>query len=138
MTETDWNPWKMPTFGLLLVGATALVTTLVMGYRADREDDKQSRAASRVNASVRKTSVPSQIEVEACQAYAQQRTGDKTTDRVKEVAIGGLVGATAGTSYGLNDTTRHDAQYQTAYRSCLRQKGTDRPSKRRRKHGTVG
>jgi len=151
MTETDWNPWKMTTFGLLLVGATALVTTLVMGYRADREDDKQSRAASRVNASVRKTSVPSQIEVEACQAYAQQRTGDKTTDRVKEVAIGGvvgagagaaggsvadgdsgdgkgaaiggLVGATAGTSYGLNDTTRHDAQYQTAYRSCLRQKG---------------
>src|SRR5207302_1424322 len=83
--------WKMTTFGLLLVGATALVTTLVMGYRADREDDKQSRAASRVNASVRKTSVPSQIEVEACQAYAQQRTGDKTTDRVKEVAIGGVV-----------------------------------------------
>ena len=123
MLEADWKPWKMTTFGLLLVGATALVTTLVMGYRADRENDKQSRAASRVNASVRKTSVPSQIEVEACQAYAQQRTGDKTTDRVKEVAIGGVVGATAGTSYNLNDTTRHDAQYQTAYRSCLRQKG---------------
>jgi hypothetical protein len=123
MSETDWKPWKMTTFGLLLVGATALVTTLVMGYRADREDDKQSRAAPRANASVRKTSVPSQIEVEACQAYAQQRTGDKTMDMAKDVAIGGPVGATAGTLYGLNDTKRHDAKYQAAYRSCLRQKG---------------
>ena len=123
MSEADWKPWKMTTFGLLLVGATALVTTLVMGYRADREDDKQSRAAPRANASVRKTSVPSQIEVEACQAYAQQRTGDKTMDMAKDVAIGGPVGATAGTLSGLNDTKRHDAQYQAAYRSCLRQKG---------------
>ncbi len=123
MSETDWKPWKMTTFGLLLVGATALVTTLVMGYRADREDVKQSKAASRANAPVRKTSVPSQIEVEACQAYAQQRTGDKTMDMAKDVAIVGPVGAAAGTLYGLNDTKRHDAKYQAAYRSCLRQKG---------------
>jgi len=123
MSEADWKPWKMTTFGLLLVGATALVTTLVMGYRAERQDDKQSRATSRANAPVRKTSVPSQIEVEACQAYAQQRTGDKTMDMAKDVAIGGPVGATAGTLSGLNDTKRHDAQYQAAYRSCLRQKG---------------
>jgi hypothetical protein len=123
MSEADWKPWKMTTFGLLLVGATALVTTLVMGYRADREDVKQSRGASRANAPVRKTSVPSQIEVEACQAYAQQRTGDKTMDIAKDVAIGDPVGAMAGTLSGLNDTKRHDAKYQSAYRSCLRQKG---------------
>lgn len=107
MSETDWNPWKMTIFGLLLAGATALVTTLVMGYRADRENVKQTGAASRANASARKASVQSQIDVEACQASAQQRTEDKTI----------------GTLYGLNNTTRHDAQYQAAYRSCMRQKG---------------
>ncbi len=107
MSETNWRPWKMTTFGLLLAGAMGLVTTLVMGYRADRENVKQTGAASRANASARKASVQSQIDVEACQASAQQRTEDKTT----------------GTPYGLNDTTRRDAQYQAAYRSCMRQKG---------------
>jgi len=123
VSETIWNAWKMTTFGLLLVGATALVTTLIMGYRDDREDVNQTGATSRANALVRKTSVPSQIDVEACQAYAQQRTGDKTMDMAKDVAIVGPVGAAAGTLYGLNDTKRHDAKYQAAYRSCLRQKG---------------
>src|SRR3989442_13594033 len=132
MSEADWKPWKITTFGLLLVGATALVTTLVMGYRADREDVKQSKATSRANAPVRKTSVPSQIEVEACQAYAQQRTGDKTMDMAKDVAMGGVVGAGAGaageaiadgSSGAGKGAVRHDAQYQAVYRSCLRQKG---------------
>src|SRR3989475_9568343 len=122
MSEADWKPWKMTTFGLLLVGATALVTTLVMGYRADREDVKQSKATSRANAPVRKTSVPSQIEVEACQAYAQQRTGDKTMDMAKDVAIGGPVGATAGDPHGPEETKRHDAEKQAAPRFFLRQK----------------
>jgi hypothetical protein len=132
MTETDWNPWKMTTFSLLLVGATALVTTLVMGYRADREDVKQNRAASRANASVRKTSLPSQIDVEKCQAYALRRTGDRTTDMVKDGAIGGVVGAGAGAAGGAvadggsgggEGAARHDAQYQASYCSCMRQNG---------------
>ncbi len=132
MSETDWNPWKMTTFGLLLVGATALVTTLVMGYRDDREDVNQTGATSRATALVRKNSVPSQIDVEGCQAYAQQRTGDKSMDMVKEVTIGGVVGAgtvaTGGTiadggSGAGKGAARHDAQYQAAYRSCMRQKG---------------
>ena len=132
MSDADWNPLKMTTFGLLLVGATALVTTLVMGYRADSEDVKRTGATSRANASSRKASVPTPIDVEACQAYAQQRTGDKTTDRVKEVAIGGVVGAGAGAAGGPvadggsgagKGAARHDAQYQAAYRSCMRQKG---------------
>src|SRR3989442_5105834 len=118
MSETDWNPWKMTTFGLLLVGATALVTTLVMGYRDDHEDVNQTGATSRANALVRKTSVPSQIDVEACQAYAQQRTGDKTMDIAKDVAIGGVVVAGTGAAGGGiadwgkgvgNGTARHEA-----------------------------
>ncbi len=132
MSDADWNPLKMTTFGLLLVGATALVTTLVMGYRADSEDVKRTGATSRANASSRKASVPTPIDVEACQAYAQQRTGDKTMDMARDVAIGGAVGAGSGAAGGATadggsgagkGAARHDAQYQAAYRSCMRQKG---------------
>jgi hypothetical protein len=123
MIETDWTPWKMTTFGLLLVGATALVTTLVMGFWADREDAKQTRAASRANGSARKASGPRYVGVEACQAYAQQRTEDKTMASGGEVAIVGVAGAMTGTRYGLIETKRHDAQYQDAFYSCMRPKG---------------
>ncbi len=129
MSETIWNAWKMTTFGLLLVGATALVTTLVMSYRADHEDVKQTGAASRANASVRKASVPSQLELAACQAYAQQGTEDKMTAESKDVASGGAgVGAAGGViaDGGIGagkGAAGHDAQYLGAYRSCMRQKG---------------
>lgn len=132
MSETIWNAWKMTTFGLLLVGATALVTTLVMSYRADHDDLKQTGAASRANASARKASVPSQLEVAACRAYAQQRTEDKTMPVSKDVASGGAgdagVGAAGGAIAGGGidagkEAAGHDAQYLGAYRSCMRQKG---------------
>src|SRR3989454_6293586 len=90
----------MTTFGLLLVGATALVTTLVMSYRADHDDLKQTGAASRANASARKASAPSQLEVAACQAYAQQRTEDKTMPVSKDVASGGAGDAGVGAAGG--------------------------------------
>src|SRR3989442_4982218 len=90
----------MTTFGLLLVGATALVTTLVMSYRADHDDLKQTGAASRANASARKASVPSQLEVAACRAYAQQRTEDKTMPVSKDVASGGAGDAGGGAAGG--------------------------------------
>jgi hypothetical protein len=32
MSENNWNLWKMTTLGLLLVGATVLVTALAMEY----------------------------------------------------------------------------------------------------------
>ena len=123
MIDADWTPWKMTTFGLLLVGATALVTTLVMGYWADREDAKQTRAASRANGPARKPSVSRQVGVEACQAYAHQRTEDKTMAAGREVAIVGIAGAATGNRYGLNETKRHDAQSQAAFHSCMRRKG---------------
>src|SRR5881397_2698679 len=100
MSETIWNAWKMTTFGLLLVGATALVTTLVMSYRADHDDLKQTGAVSRANVSARKASVPSQLEVAACRAYAQQRTEDKTMPVSKDVASGGAGDAGVGAAGG--------------------------------------
>src|SRR6266571_5348914 len=117
----------MTTFGLLLVGATALVTTLVMSYRADHDDVKQTGASSHANASARKASVPSQLEVAACQAYAQQRAENKTMVVSKDVASGGAgdagVGAAGGAIAGVDidagkGAAGHDAQYLGAYRSC--------------------
>src|SRR5712691_12895808 len=108
MSETIWNAWKMTTFGLLLVGATALVTTLVMSYRADHDDLKQTGAASHANASARKASVPSQLEVAACQVYAQQRTEDKTMAESKDVASGDASDAGGGIDAG-EGAAGHDA-----------------------------
>ena len=132
MSEAIWNAWKMTTFGLLLVGATALVTTLVMTYRAEHDDLKQTGAASHANASARKASAPSQLEVAACQAYAQQRTEDKTMAVSKDIAsgdpsdagVGAAGGAIAGGGIDAGrGAAAHDAQYLAAYRSCIRQKG---------------
>jgi len=132
MPEAIWNVWKMTTFGLLLVGATALVMTLVMSYRSDHDDVKQTGAASQANAPARKASVPSQLEVAECRAYAQQRSEDSTMVVSKDVAGGGAGdagvdaagGAAAGWSLGAGKgAAGHDPQYQAAYRSCIRQKG---------------
>ncbi|MBA2658881.1 MAG: hypothetical protein H0U72_04865 [Nitrosospira sp.] len=41
----------------------------------------------------------------------------------KGAAIGGLTGAADGSLYGLNETKSHDAQYKSAYSSCMRSKG---------------
>lgn len=94
MPENSWHPWKMTTVGLLLVGATVLVTTLVMGYRNNPQEAPMPRAATHSSGSVLKASVPSQSDVDACKAYAQPRSG----------AVG-------------------DTEYRTAYRSCMRQRG---------------
>src|SRR2546427_5528848 len=102
----------MTTFGLLLVGATALVTTLVMSYRADHDDLKQTGAASRANASARKASVPSQLEVAACRAYAQQRTEDKTMPVSKDVASGGGGDAGVGAAGGALAGGGHDPRQE--------------------------
>jgi hypothetical protein len=94
---------------------------------------------------------PSAADVAACNAYAQEQTGDKTTETVKDAligglggaglgaaggaiagggkgagtgaGIGGLVGAAAGTLYGLNESKSHDARYVQAYRVCMRGRG---------------
>jgi hypothetical protein len=37
--------------------------------------------------------------------------------------FGGVVGAGAGTLYGLNENRRHDERYRDAYASCMRARG---------------
>lgn len=93
MPENIWNPWRMMALGLLLVGATVLVMTLVMGYRGAQWELTPSQPPMYSNAPARAGSVPTRMDVDACNAYARQQS-----------ATG-------------------DAQYQTAYRVCMRQKG---------------
>jgi hypothetical protein len=69
--------------------------------------------------------------VEACNQYAKAQAGDKAIEVVKEggagagksSAIGGMVGATAGTLYGLNESKKNDARYVEAYRACMKGRG---------------
>ncbi len=41
----------------------------------------------------------------------------------KGAGIGAIVGATAGTMYGLNKTNQDDARAETAYRTCMADRG---------------
>ena len=159
-----WNPWKATAIVLLLVLATALVTGIVVanwtgGERKTAEPPKETPRALRTAAqppamtAPARPAVPTQDVVDACNRYASAQVGerDKTTETVKDAAvgavvgaavgaaggaiagggkgagkgagIGGVVGAGAGTLYGLNENKKHDENYRAAYGSCLRSRG---------------
>jgi len=111
MTDANRNPWKMTTIGLLLVGSTAMVTTVVLEYRSDQGDWNQMRTATYSNPSVRKLSTPSRIDVDACKSYAERQSSSDSRDFDK------------GLSIGASDGRKHDSNYQAAYRSCMREMG---------------
>jgi len=97
--------------------------------------------------------MPTQQVVDACNRYASSQVGesDKTTEVVKDVAIGavvgaavgaaggavagggkgagkgaaigGMVGAGGGTLYGLNENKKNDEKYRGAYSGCMRSRG---------------
>jgi hypothetical protein len=151
------NPWKWTAIGMALVATTALVTGVVMGSRTKSEDKpvvaQPAPAEHRSAAVPAQARVPDQTVVKACNDRAAAATGErnKTTEVVKDgaigavvgaavgaaggaiadggkgagkgAAIGGLVGAGAGTLYGVNDNRKHDAAYRDAYANCLRARG---------------
>jgi outer membrane lipoprotein SlyB len=91
--------------------------------------------------------------VEACNQEAAAQVGqrDKTTEVLKDgaigavagaalgaaggaiagggkgagkgAAIGGIVGAGGGSLYGLNENQKHDQRYRDAYAACMRARG---------------
>ena len=97
--------------------------------------------------------VPDQTVVKACNDQAEAAIGsrNKTTEVVKDTAVGAVVGAAVGAAggaiagggkgagkgaaiggilgggggalYGVNDNRKHDAAYRDAYASCLRARG---------------
>jgi hypothetical protein len=168
-----WNPWKVTALAMALVMATALVTGLVVANwsGSSREDAQpasspssdrlvqQPRSGARsapvqaVQPIPSAPALPTKEVVDACNRYAAAQVGgsDKTTEVVKDAAIGavvgasvgaaggavagggkgagkgaaigGVVGAGGGTLYGLNENRRNDEKYRDAYSSCLRSRG---------------
>jgi len=100
MNDTNWNPWKMTTISLLLVGSTAMVTTIVLEYRSDQGNSNQTRTATYSNSSVWKVSTPDRIKVDACKSYAEQQS-----------------------SRNIREFGKGLSPYQAAYRSCMREMG---------------
>ena len=170
------NPWKLTAIGMALVAATALVTGIVVASRSKSDDkvaavqpapaEHPTARAARTPSTVAATApaapqasqpaairVPDQAVVKACNDQAEAATGsrNKTTEVVKDTAIGAVVGAAVGAAggaiadggkgagkgaaiggilgggggalYGVNDNRKHDAAYRDAYASCLRARG---------------
>ncbi|HEY3100716.1 MAG TPA: hypothetical protein VGL14_17510 [Methylomirabilota bacterium] len=163
------NPWKLTAIAMALIAVTALVTGLVVASRSKSDDTiatiKPAAPDQARVGSVRPVTeapaapvphaprVPDQTVVKACNERAAVATGtrDKTTEVVKDgavgalvgaavgaaggaiadggkgagkgAAIGGVVGAGAGALYGVNENRKHDTAYRDAYSSCLRARG---------------
>jgi len=158
------NPWKLTAIGMVLVAATALVTGVVVANRSKSEErppvaqtvqpaPRETRPATSASVVTPAPRVPTALVVKACNDHAAVATGprDKTTEVVKDgalgallgaavgaaggaiadggkgagkgAAIGGVVGAGAGALYGVNDNRKHDTAYREAYADCLRSRG---------------
>lgn len=113
MAGNDWNPWKLTTIGMALVGATALVTGLVVaqwsGGSAERRSTEPAPAKAEAPAARRAESaapaapkVPTQAAIDACHQSAATQVGqrNKTVEVVKDGAIGAAVGAAVGAAGG--------------------------------------
>lgn len=113
------NLWKLSTIGLLVVGATALATTFVIGQKSNMETGQEAKAQSQgasahkvqhtsnpttnharpshaVAANPSERAQPSQAVVEACNRYANDQVTSKTTEVVKDAGIGAVIGAAVG------------------------------------------
>lgn len=159
------NPWKVTAIAMALVIVTALVTGVVIANwtgRSELERKAETPRAEPLKAAAVRMAVapqssglatPPRSTVEVCnrQATAQVASQDKTTEVVKDAAIGavlgaavgaaggaivdggkgagkgaaigGLVGAGGGTLYGLNENRKQDERYRDAYARCMRSRG---------------
>lgn len=130
MTNESINPWKLVTIGILLVGATAAATMLVIG-RDSKTELPESQAAQETKAlsetkvsgiekksvpaeshrtasaphSARNTSAsqprrPSQSIMEACNRYANEEVNSKTEEVLTGAALGAAIGAAVGAAGG--------------------------------------
>jgi hypothetical protein len=151
MAEMPLNPWKLTTIGLVLVGATALIATLVVGQRGDSLSEAPRVKSTEPKGSAVETHRNLQADINTCNQAAADQVGSKTTEILKDTgigavggagvgaaggaiadggsgagkgaAIGGIVGAVGGALYGLNENKQHDERYRKAYASCMRDRG---------------
>jgi hypothetical protein len=124
MAGSDWNPWKWTAIGMGLVGATAIVTGLVVAQWSGgpssrlaaestvaRAEAPAARRAESTAPAPRAASgpvtsaaprVPTQAVIDACHQSAATQVGqrNKTVEVVKDGAIGAVVGAAVGAAGG--------------------------------------
>ncbi len=119
MTDSNisMNPWKLSTIGLLVIGATALTTTFVVGQKSPVETAKETQSqlpgahktqhatnpttghaqpSHAVAANSTERTQPSQAEIEACNKSANDQVTSKTTELVKDGGVGAVLGAAVG------------------------------------------
>jgi len=153
MSNGDWNPWKLFAVGMGLVALTAVVTAAVVADWSGPKAVTSGPTPSTARAVAPAPMVPTAAVVEACNQYAAAHVGrqDKTTETVKDgaigavvgavvgaaggaiagggtgagkgAAIGGLVGVGGGTLYGRNENKQDDRRYRDAYAGCMRSRG---------------
>jgi hypothetical protein len=135
---------KISAIGVLLLACS----TILAACDGSRNYPPPSSATPVASASGQ---VPSQADIDACNEYARDQTKTGTGEVVKDAAIGGLggaaigagggaiadggsgaakgaaigglVGVAAGTLYGLNENKRGTTGYESAYRTCMSQRG---------------
>jgi hypothetical protein len=134
---------KISALGVLLLACSTIVAA------CDGNRNYPPSSATPVASASGK--VPTQGDIDACNEYARDQTKTGTGEVVKDAAIGGLggaavgagggaiadggsgagkgaaigglVGVAAGTLYGLNENKRGTAAYESAYRTCMSQRG---------------
>jgi len=128
---------KISALGVLLLAGS----TILAACDGNRNYPPPSSATPVASSSGK---VPTQADIDACNEYAHNQTKTGTGEVVKDAAIGGvggaavgagggaiagggsgggLVGVAAGTLYGLNENKRGTAGYESAYSTCMSQRG---------------
>ena len=128
MAGVSPNQWKMATIGLLIVGATVLITSVVIGRDTKVVPPEEIAKAQETEAKVAEkeptplpiTAVktaeappapkpvynppqpthPPQSIIQACNKYASEQVNSKTVEVVKDAGIGALGGAALGAAIG--------------------------------------
>lgn len=127
MADVSPNQWKIATIGLLIVGATVLITSLVIGRDAKvvppeeivQAKETESKVADKPKLAPKaaiKTAAappatkpvynppqlthPPQSIIQACNKYASEQVNSKTEEVVKGALIGAALGAAVGAAGG--------------------------------------
>ena len=128
MANVSPNQWKMATIGLLIVGATVLITSLVIGRDTKvvppeeivQSQETEAKIADKKSTPAPKATIktaaappapkpvynppqpthPPQSIIQACNKYASEQVNSKTEEVVKDALIGAALGAAVGAAGG--------------------------------------
>jgi hypothetical protein len=157
MMSAGWNPWKITAIGLGLAMTTALIIGVGVANWSGR-DEAQNPTNARLGpvtpaaVGAAPQALPSQAVIDTCnQQAAREAPQSKSTELVKDGAIGAVIGAAVGAAggaivdggsgagkgaviggvlgagggalYGVNENRTSDERYSAAYASCMRSRG---------------